>query len=239
MKIKGFILVLLVASIAIFTYSCRKASCIVGNHKYITEARKLTSLHGISSEGSFDINIVLDTVNEVIIEAEENLMPYIYTKVHGSTLVIKTRDDRCIREHKPIVISVKTQSLDAIKLLGSGIVNCDSLNATNIDINLSGSGEIFAGIWGDFADIDISGSGKTTLWGEVNEGEFKISGSGDIRAYDLEQDTCFATISGSGSMYVYVKDYLNAKITGSGTINYKGNPIIQTQITGSGNVIHR
>ncbi|MCF8296673.1 MAG: DUF2807 domain-containing protein [Saprospiraceae bacterium] len=237
MRTKGFIIILI--AVASFTLGCRKNNCIVGNHNYVTDARTLSSFHGISSEGAFEINVILDTLNKVEVEAEENLIPYIYTKIHGSTLVIKVRDDRCIREHKPIVISVKTQNLNNIKLLGSGDIYCDSITANNVDISLAGSGEIYAGIWGDYAEVDISGSGKTTLWGEISEGDFKISGSGDIRSYDLEQDTCFATISGSGSMYVYVKDYLDAKITGSGTVHYKGNPITHTHITGSGSVVHQ
>lgn len=238
MKIKGLIIILFVATITIFSNSCRKVSCIVGNHNYVKETRSPSAFSRISSEGSFDINISLDTINEIEVEAEENLMPYIYSKVLGSTLVIKTRDDRCIREHKPILINIKTKNLNDIRLLGSGEIYCDSLIASNIDIDLAGSGEIYAGVWGNFAELDISGSGEVTLWGEINEGDFKISGSGDIRAYDLDQDSCFATISGSGSMYVFVNDYLDAKITGSGKIHYQGNPVVQTHITGSGSVVH-
>lgn len=39
--------------------------------------------------------------------------------------------------------------------------------------------------------------------------EVKLSGSGSIRAYDLILQECNATISGSGSMYLTVEDYLD------------------------------
>ena len=66
---------------------------------------------------------------------------------------------------------------------------------------------------------------------------FNISGSGAVKAYDLELDECHAKISGSGDMYVNVHDLLDVIISGSGSVYYIGYPEIHTNISGSGKVI--
>jgi len=83
----------------------------------------------------------------------------------------------------------------------------------------------------------ISGSGEINMWGTVDRCDLTISGSGSIRAYGLESNTSYANISGSGSMYLYVNDYLDVVISGSGSVYYQGNPNVNAKITGSGSVI--
>jgi len=54
----------------------------------------------------------------------------------------------------------------------------------------------------------------------------------------LNQNNCFATISGSGNIYTSVSDLLDVKITGSGDVYYFGHPIVNVSISGSGQLIN-
>jgi hypothetical protein len=55
---------------------------------------------------------------------------------------------------------------------------------------------------------------------------------------ELQAANSACTISGSGSMKVWVTTQLDATISGSGDIKYTGSPIVNTHISGSGSVIH-
>ncbi len=217
---------------------CGKLNAVDGNGHVITDTRNVDAFTTVISEGFFDVNVREDTVNEITIEAEQNLIPYIYTGVSGSDLVIKVRNNRRIKNHEPIVITVKTTQLNKVKLEGSGNIYCTDITADNFDIGLSGSGNINVGLTADYLDADLSGSGEIKLSGDVNSSDLDISGSGDISAYEMLQDTCSVDISGSGSMYVHVADLLNVKISGSGKVYYKGSPVVNTDISGSGEVVH-
>jgi hypothetical protein len=216
-------------------------SCLKGNGILEEEERPLGKFTGIISEGDFDVYIVIDSVSKVVIEADENLMPYIRTNIKNERLIIDNGTRKCLRnlDNEPIRIYVHTPEIFNISLEGSGLIYSDYLILVDyLRIELTGSG-IF-----DLRDIDalemdvsLTGSGDIELWGIARVGDLNISGSGKIKALHLEQDECSASISGSGDMYVFVYDFLDANITGSGNIFYRGNPRINVKISGSGSLI--
>lgn len=223
----------------IYLTSCTNFHAIEGNHNVVTETRNVSSFTELRSEGAYDVYLIHDTVYYVQVEAEENLLPYIDTDISGNELVIKTHDHRNLKEHYTIKIYVHAPDVNSVTLEGSGKIDCDSISENSYDIHLDGSGDISV----DQAACDktrtkISGSGEVSISGNANETDFDISGSGDINSYGLLQDTCFADISGSGSMFVNVVKFLDVHITGSGKVHYYGNPVVNTDITGSGMVVH-
>ena len=233
-----------IAAISLLLNSCEGIyfSCLKGNGILMEEERHPGEFSGIISEGDYDVFIIIDTVHKVVIEADENLMPYIRTVVKNEKLVIDNGTRRCLRNDadEPIRIYVHTPDMFNISLEGSGVIYSDYLIYVDyLRVELTGSGII------DLRDIDaieldvlLSGSGEIELWGLAGSGDLNIPGSGKIKAYHLEQDECSASISGSGDMYVFVYDFLDANISGSGNIFYRGNPGINVKITGSGSLIN-
>lgn len=217
-------------------------NCLRGNGIVVTQERESDHFSGVISEGDLDIIIMIDSVYKAVVVADENLLPYIKTSVRGDNLVINNTTRRCLRtsDGNPIQIFVHTPAIHFINLEGSGVVYCDDLiYVDQIRLELTGSGLI------DLRDIDaleldvlITGSGEIELWGICEEGDLNITGSGKIKAFHLEQDYCKANISGSGDMFVFVYDLLDANISGSGNIFYKGNPHLNIRISGSGSIIN-
>ncbi|MDD5571747.1 MAG: DUF2807 domain-containing protein [Bacteroidales bacterium] len=212
---------------------------IEGNGHVISENRSLASFTQITSEGEYDVYFSPGQNYQVTIEAEGNLIPYVETGIHGHDLVIKTRNHRRLENHFPIKVFVEAPYVDDVILSGSGKVYIDSLSTSSLHLLLSGSGNMEGKIWTNTLNAKISGSGEINLQGIAHQSQMEISGSGDIYAFSLQQDTCFADISGSGSMKLWVLDFLDARITGSGKIYYQGNPAVSTHITGSGSIIHQ
>jgi len=236
---KGIVLIFVIIVTILFFSSCYEMQlrCIKGNGNLTEEYRVHEDFSKVVSTGSFDVFITYDTLYEVHIEAEENLMQYIETEVRGTKLYIEERDNRCLRTNYPIIIRIKTPEITAVNLTGSGNIMCDSVNTEMFEIDLIGSGDITANIWADFIEADLTGSGEINLIGEADETDFSIPGSGNIRTLDLMQNECYAEILGSGNIYVNVLEYLEVKITGSGNVYYLGNPVIDYQILGSGDII--
>ena len=222
----------------IYLTSCNRLHKIEGNGNVITVNRVVSHFTGVQSEGSFEVYISYDSVQSVKVEAEENLLHYIGTDVSGSVLIIKKREHRNIDNNFPIRIFVKTPYIEGIELSGSGEVKCDSMTSAYLNLHISGSGEMSVIALSNKIKAHISGSGNMNLSGIANETDFDINGSGDIHSYNLQQDTCFADISGSGDMFVYVNKLLDVSISGSGKVHYQGNPNVSTHISGSGSVIH-
>jgi hypothetical protein len=210
---------------------------IEGNGSVATKVRSITAFNEVISIGNFDVYLGIADSTSLIVEAEENLFPFIVTKVSGEKFYIEAKDNYNLDNSEPIKIYVTTPDLESAILAGSGIIICDSLTNEFLSLELTGSGRInFDKV--DVMDLDaeISGSGDITVSGITDRSDFEITGSGNIRSLDLFQLKCEARITGSGNMYVNVEDYLRAVITGSGNIYYKGDPIIDEIITGTGYV---
>jgi hypothetical protein len=228
---------------------------IEGNMNVVTETRVMPEFDRVHDDGNFDVYVIQDSLSEVVIEAESNLIPLIRTRIQGSALVIDTKDN--LRNNYPMKIYVHTTDISEMKLSGSGLMHAEDINTEDFEADVSGSGDLLItgtahdvncsisgsgsmeiGLSCDQIEADISGSGEVEIYGTASQGDFHISGSGSIHAYELALQQCHANISGSGSMYLNVEDYLYVKISGSGDVYYMGSPVIETDINGSGSVIH-
>ncbi len=220
------------------TTSCIDNFTVRGNGIEATEGRITNNFEKVKSSGDFDVHITNGDEYEIVITAEQNIIPYIETYVSGNTLNIDIRGVHNIKNSLPMEVFVTTPNLEGVKLSGSGVITTDYFYTDNFDVIISGSGYISAAIDAENVDALISGSGKLDLAGVATSADFDISGSGKIDAFDLALSNCNAKISGSGDMWVNVEQNLYARISGSGTIYYYGNPAVDSQISGSGKLIH-
>jgi len=219
--------------------SCVEDIFVEGNGISRTESRSASGFDQISSSGDFLVTVVPGSKYSVEVTAESNLLPYIETDVVGNTLKIRTQGLYSLRDNDPIEIYITTPVLNGITLSGSGLIETGSFSSDDFRITLSGSGDIDTQISADKIKANVSGSGTIYVEGDAFESEFVISGSGKIKSYDLEQNICQATISGSGDMYVNVSEAIDAHISGSGRVNYINYPVVHTSISGSGGVVDR
>lgn len=213
--------------------------CINGNGSPIVETRFPSSFHEIVNNGSFEVRILPGNSPEIRIDAESNLLQYIRTVVSGNRLIIETENNRCINNSLPMLITVFVPYVDAIELNGSGYISAYDLYLDDLYLNLNGSGKIDVDADVLFVRGTITGSGVIEISGIAETGDFNISGSGNIYGYEIAQQKCYATISGSGNMYMQVSELLDAVISGSGNIYYRGNPSVIQRITGSGRIIRQ
>ena len=221
------------------TSSCIEDIFLEGNGVLLTEYRSAAGFDEITSNGDFNVTVVPGNNYSVEVTAESNLLSYIETDVVGRTLKIRTRGLYSLRDNRPIEIFVTTPVLNGLALSGSGLIETGSFSSDDFTLNISGSGDIDADISTDRMKATVSGSGTAYLVGGAYETDFRVSGSGKIKAYDFGQDHCSAVISGSGDMYKNVSKTIDASISGSGRVYYINYPVVHSNISGSGRVIDK
>lgn len=191
---------------------------------------RITGWGNIGSEtrtvrGSFNEIEVKDAINilikqgdslKIVVKDFENILPNLSTRVLGNRLIIDYDDVWINRSEGEVTVTLP--------------------RLTSLDV--SGSSDI--GTIGNFKfddlGINISGSANLTMAGSVKNMNLKITGSGDLRAYDMPCDTARITISGSGTGQINVLKLLDVTISGSGDLVYKGNPSVTSHISGSGRI---
>jgi hypothetical protein len=240
MKTRSIVRVAFLAVLTVLAYACESTwSCLRGNGVPGEETRTIEGFTGVVSEGEFDVFIVPDADFGVTLEADENLIQYIRTRLSGNTLIVDQGTRKCLRSDNPIRITVQMPRVEYLNLTGSGMITGDNIEADELTVHLTGSGLIdLRGLKTGLLDALITGSGEMIFWGETVDADLDITGSGMIKAFHLESVNCIANISGSGSMQVKVEKLLTAYISGSGNIYYQGNPSVSANITGTGAVLN-
>jgi len=208
--------------------------------KMVREERAVSGFNQVTLAGSGTLVITQGQNEGLVIEADENVLENIETRVVGDELKIGFKPGAAIFNTGPIYYYLEVEDLERIDLSGSGDVEMQALDTNSLEVVISGSGDVqISNLQAETLTLNISGSGSFDLDGEVTRQQIDISGSGKYRAADLRSQKADVTISGSGDMQVWVEEGLVISVSGSGDVEYYGNPTVNERITGSGNIIAR
>ena len=234
------LLLLLFTSITVCSFA--QWETITGNGNVKKETRDVTGFTGVALSGNMNVQLAYGTSNTITVEGDENLLPYIETKVQDGVLQVKTKNRTGLKTRSKLMVYVSLTKVTELRVSGSGNItgNGDFSNDGKTNIAVSGSGNINVGM-NSFNEtkIAVSGSGNVTLKGNsTNNIDATISGSGNIDCGDVACNDVFAHVSGSGNIKVYANRSIDAKVSGSGNIYYKGSATnINLKSSGSGKII--
>jgi hypothetical protein len=211
---------------------------IKGNGNVTTETVKVADYDEINAVGSMNVTLVNGTEGAIKVTTDENLQEYVDITSSGGKLSISLTKKGWLRTKKGINIQVPFMDLDNISLVGSGYVSSKAnIKASQMDISVTGSGDMDLTIEAENLDGNLSGSGDIRLQGKATNFKAKVSGSGDLDARALDAQYTEAFVAGSGDLQVNAKKSIKARVNGSGDISYSGNPDkVDTKISGSGDI---
>jgi hypothetical protein len=211
--------------------------CVRPNGAIAEETRVTPAFKGVELRLHGQVFIAHGPEYSVTIETSENLFGFINTRVVGNKLIIE--QDRCIRcRLDDIQVFITMPALEEISLAGSGrILLADEWDAGELNLSVSGSGQISGTFLAERVHTRISGSGNVLLKGATKDHHIQISGSGRVDGMDMVSRNAEVRISGSGNARIHVTNYLEARISGSGSIYFTGDPAIDSRITGTGRII--
>jgi hypothetical protein len=215
-------------------------NCVFGSGVVAQEDRTVIGITGVVLAGEGTLYIEQGSAEELIVTAEDNLLPYILTEVQGGILKIRTRSNVCLEPTQSIEYHLTVVSLESVVLSGVGDITVLDLSATQLSLTLSGAGgnvEV-TNLDADELDVVLSGVGDFAISGTVDVQHVNITGIGDYDARDLASLDAVISIVGSENQTatVRVSDMLTVTILGNGTVFYIGDPFVDSDITGSGSV---
>ncbi|MDW5550070.1 head GIN domain-containing protein [Methanosarcina sp.] len=224
------LLAAVVAESGCVEYGCERGS---GNVEIIT--RSIEPFHSLDSR--IPGNVFIEQGDSSLkIEAEDNILPLLETNVENGVLVIRAKERIC--PQKTIKIYAGMEEVRSLSLSGSGdITGTMPISSENLDLTITGSGDIELETNTSSLKSLISGSGDILLKGNASSHEIDIGGSGNIDALELRTEVTRVSIRGSGNANVYADRKLDTNISGSGNVFYEGNPEeFNMQVSGSGEV---
>jgi len=199
----------------------------------------LDDFDGIGLTLSADVHIRQGSQQSVEIEAKESVIENITKEVKNDYW--KIGFDRKMRNYDKITIWITIPDLERLSVSGSGDIKGKGMfeDLDEIDLSVSGSGNIHLEFEANETYCSVTGSGDIEVAGKTKNQKISITGSGDVDSSDLSTEECVVRITGSGDCEVNASDNLEVYITGSGDVDYKGDPNVRSRILGSGDIRNR
>jgi Putative auto-transporter adhesin, head GIN domain len=226
---------ILILLFTIFTLaSCNNTT---GSGNIVTENRKTGSFDAISVGGSFDVEVKMGDALSVTVEADDNIMKYIETRVSGNTLKIETEGLHNYSDvHMKVYVTVT--SLTRISASASAEVIAENIltSSSKLVFKASSSASIKAEVNAPEVETDANSSATITLTGKTKNHKTEASSSAEIKTFELLSENTTAHASSSANIEVHASVNLDAKASSSGSIEYKGAAIVTKSESSSGSV---
>jgi hypothetical protein len=204
------------AALMLFAAEARSAT-ITGSGRAVTEQREAAGFTGVGLSLPGRLEIVQGEREGVTLTADDNLIGEIETVVEHGVLQVRLRSGTRARTHTRIRVTVNARTIESIAVAGSGDVVAAALQARQLAVRVSGSG-----------DVKLGGRAETL--------QVRISGSGDVDAARFDSQRAKVTIAGSGDATVWARQSLEVSVSGSGDVRYFGDPAVSAKRAGSGSV---
>ncbi|MFH1321764.1 MAG: DUF2807 domain-containing protein, partial [Bacteroidota bacterium] len=211
--------------------SCKKENegdCFISTGEIIKKEVSTGEFSEIDVYDNINLLITQDTFNNVVIEAGENLIPFIITQVEDGRLTIRN-NNRCdlVRSYKKKEVNVFATTNGIKRIIHNGygwIKNTDTLINDAIDISVNSYGDVELTVKVNYSHIDTHSGGDIILKGTSLLNGFWTSGNNWVRCSELITDTTYLDASITGNCYVNATKKLDVKIHSSGDVYYSGNP---------------
>ncbi len=211
---------------------------VKGDGNITTKNISLSTYDKIEISGAIGVILFKGKEGSAEVTTDNNIHEFIELKVQGGKLILKSRRGYHLKPTQAIEVRIPVEQISQLHISGSGSFKSEAILDTNdLDLHITGSGNVSLPVEGTTVKASISGSGDMYLKGTVEKCYVSISGSGNFFGKELTVNNAEASISGSGNIQIDVKEMLKARVSGSGGIRFKSKPnTIDFKSSGSGTV---
>jgi hypothetical protein len=224
------------------------ASCMIlvccnytaGSGNIITEKRMIENFTGIAASNAINVEVKIGPIATVAVEADDNIIKHIITKVSGNVLKISIDNLHNIGDAHlkvyvtvPVVESIGASSSAGVKVLGVIKEN------GKLSFTASSSADIEAEVDAPEVNAEANSSGSVTLSGRTKNYKAEASSSGNIKSAGLLSENTTVLASSSGNANVHASVNLNADASSSGSIVYHGGASVKKELNSGGSVEKR
>lgn len=203
-------------SASFFSFNFKFGRGVQGSGNISNEKRNLSNFKGVDAGGVYEVEIVTQKDFSVEVEADDNLLPLIKTKVDNGILEISS--EKRFNTKNPIRIKISAPNIEELEVSGASKVNL-----SNLDNN--------------FLKVDASGASKMEISGKTVDLNIESSGACKINAENLQSQNATIDASGASNINVSVAGDLKVDASGASKITYAGNPQnIEKDTSGAGSV---
>jgi hypothetical protein len=207
-----------------------------GSGDIVTETRTTGPFDGISVSGDFDVEIKKGDKEEVIIEADDNLIKNIEAEVVRGILRIHSKDNNLRNVHFKVYI--KALAINSLSASASASIKLkDALKSNNnIELKASSAGEIEGEINAPEIVATASSGAEITLSGRTRNLSASSSSGSSIKAMSLLTENSVVKSSSGATAKVHASVSLDASASSGANIAYRGGAAVKKSVSSGAEV---
>lgn len=191
--------------------------------------------------GAYSVELRQGPITALIIDATPDALDATSALVMSGQLTVQQRHaawGNSASARLPSKLIITTPHLRRLAVDGSADVHVMSRSESALSVVLVGSGSVaVSDVQATTLDLALSGSGRVTATGQSDTGHIAAEGSGAVDAAGLQLNT--VSILANGVVSVAAVAAREAKITsrGAGNVTVSGNPACTVDHQGPGDVV--
>ncbi len=211
-----FAIVMLVGALA----SCEYKS---GSGDIVKRTRSLQPFTSVSASGGISVEIVQGSTQQVVVEADDNVIEDVETIVDNGQLRISMEDGI---NYSDMHVKIFITSPELTRIAGSASADItvgDVLQSNRkIELDASSGSSIKAELDAPEATAEASSGAEIDVTGKTKTFEVKASSGASVDAFELLSEDTFADASSGGTVNAHASVKLNAKASSGGNVSYRG-----------------
>lgn len=218
----------LIASLLVLQSCDFPKKIVVGNGNVITQTINSESFTQLSLDCKCDVAIVQSDIEQVIIEADENLHEYVMVTNRDGSLRINTPDHVQFQKTSKFLVTVSLKNIESFNNDGVGNVWCtNQLKLDRLNLNNSSVGNNDFNFDVKEINIDNTTVGNTTIVGLADKAHVKNSSVGNIDMEGFIVKILHIKNTAVGNIQVFASDEIYIKHSGIGDFTYAGNATVK------------
>ncbi|MBC7652240.1 MAG: DUF2807 domain-containing protein [Deinococcales bacterium] len=212
---------LCVILIAATIVSCRNG--VTGSGNIIKDTRQLSEFTSMSVSGSIKVELKTGALASLIVEADDNIIPYIITNVSDKNLSIKLKGINNLR-NATVRIFLVVPTLNKISTSASAEVRSAEAvtNYDKISFTASSGSLINVNVSAPSISADGSSGADIILSGRTKNLSAESSSGSSVNLFGLKSENATASASSGADIDIFASIGLNASASSGARVNYKG-----------------
>jgi hypothetical protein len=231
---------------------------VQGSGRMTQETRPIKGIARVDLATLGTLYLTQGDKEELRVEAEDNLLPYLLTATEGDELKIKAREDVELEPTQPVRFHLTVKKLNALAassagnvevgpikaerfllVIGSaGNVTLESLDAPEVAAMLNSAGNAtIKNLKARELRVNIHSAGGLTIEsGEVEKQTVTQTSAGNYNAQGLNSRKAQALVNSAGNATLWVTEALTATVNSIGSLSYRGSPAVEEHVTSLGTI---
>lgn len=189
---------------------------------------------------AFNANVTFsDTEESIRIEASENLHDRIIVQREGNSLIIKLKKFTNVRGNATLNAYIVTKGISNFDMTGASKLTLENpWNSLDGRIELSGASNFTGEVTVDRLNLDMGGASSLDIYGNANSLDAELSGSSDIRDFDLSVENLKMEMSGASQAFLSISESIDIRASGASSLKFKGDAkITYKRLSGASEIV--